>query len=59
MQRLAQEVSRIVATPEVREQLQGVGAQANPMTQAEFQVFVTRAVERTTTFLRDIGVRAE
>jgi tripartite-type tricarboxylate transporter receptor subunit TctC len=59
VQRLAEEVSRIVATPEVREQLQRVGAEANPMTQAEFRAFVANAFERTTSFLREIGVQPE
>lgn len=59
VQRLAGEVSRIVATAEVRAQLQQAGVQANPMAQAEFQAFVARQVERTTTFLREIGVRPE
>jgi tripartite-type tricarboxylate transporter receptor subunit TctC len=58
-QRLSEEVSRIVATPEMREQLQRVGAEANPMTQAEFRSFVASAVERTTNFLREIGVQPE
>jgi tripartite-type tricarboxylate transporter receptor subunit TctC len=59
VQRLSAEVSRLVATPELREELQRVGAEAAPMNQGEFRAFVTRSFERTTTFLREIGVQPE
>lgn len=57
--RLASELQKILAMPEVDQRFRQVGADVKPMTRTEFHDFVGSEVERWPRVLKKIGVRAQ
>ena len=57
--RLAAELQKVVATPEVGQRLQQLGAEAKWMGPAEFRTYVVSEVARLPKILSDIGVQAQ
>jgi tripartite-type tricarboxylate transporter receptor subunit TctC len=57
--KLAAELQKVVAAPEVGQRLQQLGAEAKWMGPAEFRTFVVSEVARLPKILADIGVQAQ
>jgi tripartite-type tricarboxylate transporter receptor subunit TctC len=59
LKRIAEETEKVVAMPEVRQQLQQLGAEARWMGMAEFRPFVRSELVRLPKVLQDIGVQPQ
>ena len=57
--RLAAEVQKVVAIPEIGQRLQQLGAEAKSMSPADFRTFVGAEVTRLPKILADIGVQPQ
>ncbi len=57
--RLAEEIGKIIARPEVAETLRRIGFQPAPMSPAEFTAFVRRELETWRTVVQAANIRAD
>jgi tripartite-type tricarboxylate transporter receptor subunit TctC len=59
VERLNNDVNRALREPEVRERLAALGAEAMPMTTAEFAKFVQREIEDSAKVIKAAGIKAQ
>ena len=59
VQKLSQEIAKVVRDPAVREKLSGQGVEPSGNTPAEFEAFMKAETQRYATIARERGIRAE
>lgn len=59
VERLAKDIARVLAVPELREQLAKHGADPMSMTQAEFAHFVLRESESAARIVKAVGIKPQ
>ena len=54
----SREFTKLLAMPEVRERMLGVGVEPAPSTPAEFSAFLKKETERFAKVLKEAGIKA-